>query len=289
MHRCRYGRIFGFLWLTVGLVTGTSPATDAAAPPPQARHVPESQSAAKGEPLNEPLPRPRSGASRRIGREAHRRPARACESPYCRRWFRRTGSPSRLGKPPAEGPVVELPPRVGVLLPIHDAEPIPLRVFAPHRPGRHAVEAPVDDDAELRVREPPRGGPAVERLPIAVRIPGTAKPLPPPGPRWRPATTERADASWQLLHNRARAHRANVSPSICRASPPYRIANRLASLTRRRSAVTDCGDCAVRWKTGAVGGPDSSAIRAASAARGFGQTSCGFATPIASYRGHPVK
>ena len=31
-----------------------------------------------------------------------------------------------------------------------------------------------------------------------------------------------------------------------------------------------------------VGGPDSSAIRAASAARGFGQTSCGFATPIAS-------
>ena len=35
------------------------------------------------------------------------------------------------------------------------------------------------------------------------------------------------------------------------------------------------------------GGPDSLSIRAAPAARGSGGTSCGCATPIASYRGHP--
>ena len=35
------------------------------------------------------------------------------------------------------------------------------------------------------------------------------------------------------------------------------------------------------------GGPDSSSIRAAPAARGSDETSCGGATPMASYRGHP--
>jgi hypothetical protein len=39
---------------------------------------------------------------------------------------------------------------------------------------------------------------------------------------------------------------------------------------------------------GTMGGPDSSSIRAALAARGFESASCGFATTIASYRGHPT-
>ena len=54
------------------------------------------------------------------------------------------------------------------------------------------------------------------------------------------------------------------------------------------SAEAASGYTLVEILVSTSGGPDSSPIRAALAARGSGETSCGFATPIASYRGHPV-
>jgi hypothetical protein len=103
---------------------------------------------------------------------------------------------------------VILPPGPILGLVARDAIPVPLRVLAPHRPGRDRIQAPVNKDPELRVRPPLRRRPPIQRLPL------------------RLVFLRRSDLGRQEQH-RQNARRQQTYPLLHRSYPfPIHYANR---------------------------------------------------------------